>query len=72
MDGLNVLVRVASERLVKGSPGGLLGNADRAANGGERMMAQPKGDNLLFALSDIPWGVRLSPPARRFEGSFDS
>ena len=65
MDGLNVLVRVASERLVEGSPGGLLGNADRAANGGERMMAQPKGDNLLFALSDIFLGLGCTFVAAR-------
>jgi hypothetical protein len=53
MMGLNVLVGVAPEGFKVGLLCRLLGDAHHAADGRERMMAQPERDNLFFAPSDF-------------------
>jgi hypothetical protein len=51
--GLNVRVGVAPERPQKGFLRILFGDPDDAPDRAERMMPQPQGDNLLFALPSL-------------------
>ena len=70
--GRNVLVGIASKRLVEGTDGVTLVNPDGARDRRKRDMTEPERDDLLLASGDIDAGLRRAGVAaagalRRFK-----
>jgi hypothetical protein len=58
MNGLDILVGIASKRLVEGTDGVTFVNPDGARDRRKRDMAEPERDDLLLAPGAVDAGLR--------------